>query len=171
MEHDMGYSYTRDGKLCCDICGDSGGVRKQKCPQNWCQPYACCQSPECRAKLAQHRKEVCAVQCKEHSEHARQRDAREAAMLEKGHAIRCSASTMTPDYKDCVKVWFSRNPRGGHVKCANVPAHRICCVAYMATETYRAIPLLEPASIIDYARHGEVSPWPKEFAVSQQSVA
>jgi hypothetical protein len=120
--------------------------------------------------LAQHRKEVCSTKCKEHSEWSRQRDARAIAMLEKGHALRCAAVTMTPDFKDCIKVWFSMFHRGNG-SYTNPQRRDIYCIAFMSTETYRAIPLLEPASIIDYLRHGEVSPWPKEFAAVQQSAA
>lgn len=39
----MGYSYdARTGQLCCDACGRHGGVRRKRCPVNWCQPIALC---------------------------------------------------------------------------------------------------------------------------------
>ena len=55
----MGYSYTFNGGLCCDNCGNSGGVRKRTCPHKvltssfrmvpavrtklpYCQPPALC---------------------------------------------------------------------------------------------------------------------------------
>lgn len=37
----MGYSYMR-GRLVCDHCGRTGGVRKRRCPANWCPPPAYC---------------------------------------------------------------------------------------------------------------------------------
>lgn len=47
----MGYSYT-SGRLCCDACGQSGGVRKRTCPYTvtdergqtlpYCYPSALC---------------------------------------------------------------------------------------------------------------------------------
>lgn len=58
----MGYSYSSDGRLACDNCGDVGGVRRRKCPYtvltdssrgprhtlNYCPPPALC-SPCYRA--------------------------------------------------------------------------------------------------------------------------
>jgi hypothetical protein len=53
----MGYSYDWNNRLCCDSCGQSGGVRKRKCTQkvltdshrsetrfsiNYCYPSALC---------------------------------------------------------------------------------------------------------------------------------
>jgi hypothetical protein len=48
----VGYSYSFDGKLCCDACGKSGGVRKRTCPYRvnyadggslpYCYPAALC---------------------------------------------------------------------------------------------------------------------------------
>jgi hypothetical protein len=42
----MGYIYTvgRNGReaLACDLCGNSGGVRKRSCPVGWCPPAALC---------------------------------------------------------------------------------------------------------------------------------
>ena len=46
----MGYSYTMGGKLCCDVCGNAGKVRKIKCPAGYCQAIAQC--PTCRKDTA-----------------------------------------------------------------------------------------------------------------------
>lgn len=50
----MGYCYTRGGALCCDRCGESGGVRRRTCPHKvrhgggvslpYCQPAALCRA-------------------------------------------------------------------------------------------------------------------------------
>ena len=42
----MGYCYDHKNRLCCDVCGTSGGVRKYKCPFGYCQPIAACE--KCR---------------------------------------------------------------------------------------------------------------------------
>jgi len=44
----MGFCYDSHGRLCCDLCGSSGGVRKVRCPVNWCSPIAVC--PKCRTE-------------------------------------------------------------------------------------------------------------------------
>ena len=52
----MGYSYTMDGRLCCDACDEAGGVRRYRCPFNWCGPVALC--PACakgKYRLTLHR--------------------------------------------------------------------------------------------------------------------
>ena len=48
----MGFCYDMDGLLCCDFCGQSGQVRKIKCPYGWCQPWATC--PECKSNGKHH---------------------------------------------------------------------------------------------------------------------
>lgn len=45
----MGYIY-QGRKLCCDVCL-AAGARKVKCPVNYCQAYAVCSRPECKAKV------------------------------------------------------------------------------------------------------------------------
>lgn len=42
----MGYVTDMQGRLCCEICGKAGGVRRHRCPFNYCGPDAVC--PECR---------------------------------------------------------------------------------------------------------------------------
>lgn len=44
----MGFSFDDRGRLCCDACPVSGGVRKMRCPWGYCYPVALC--AECRKK-------------------------------------------------------------------------------------------------------------------------
>jgi len=59
----MGYCYdARTRQLCCDACGEHGGVIRKRCPFNWCQATALCAG--CRAKhgkgwTGQHREQGC----------------------------------------------------------------------------------------------------------------
>jgi hypothetical protein len=50
----MGFCYTQSGQLCCDVCGNAGGVRKIKCPVNWCQATATCESCKPKVKAFDH---------------------------------------------------------------------------------------------------------------------
>lgn len=65
----MGYSYSFDGKLCCDHCGKPGGVRKRKCPHfvltdnarskerarlSYCYPPALCEGCKEEQKATLH---------------------------------------------------------------------------------------------------------------------
>ena len=45
----MGYCYSQNGGLLCDICGGRG-ARKYRCPFGYCQPIAAC--PACHEKHA-----------------------------------------------------------------------------------------------------------------------
>lgn len=60
----MGYSYdARTGKLCCDSCGNIGGVRKRTCPHKvdgmpYCSPSALCSA--CYAKYRDTLHDGCA---------------------------------------------------------------------------------------------------------------
>lgn len=38
----MGYITDERGRLACDACGNTGGVRRHKCPVGWCGPDALC---------------------------------------------------------------------------------------------------------------------------------
>jgi hypothetical protein len=152
----MGYCTDSQGRLCCDICGDSGNARRQRCPHGYCPAIICCQSPECKAKLKQHRKEVCSTRCKEGHRRFVAVEADRVAKLIAGAYLRCSALNEA-GYRDCVKVWF-RN-RDGQEQ-----------IRYMATDTYRAVgSCLEVegnATPDDFARYGEVSEQPREFAAA-----
>lgn len=52
----MGYTYDMKGRLCCDFCCKSGGVRRIECPYGYCQPWATC--PDCRRE-GKHRVASC----------------------------------------------------------------------------------------------------------------
>jgi hypothetical protein len=85
----MGYCY-QGGLLCCDVCGNTGGVRKKRCPHGWCQPVAVCptcnQKPEFKAKW-----KTAHVACKTSSEKYAAEQAREQELLNQGKAVLCSA--------------------------------------------------------------------------------
>jgi len=136
----MGYCYDADGKLCCDVCGDSGGVRKNRCPFGYCQPIALCQKckrehPEYVSK-AYHRENGC------EANHLRfqQEEAQRQQLLDSGKLLRCSALR----HNGRVKVIF----RGKNGKER---------AFWMATRTYRRIPLGEPATVEDYKAIGKVT--------------
>ena len=136
----MGYSYTADGKLCCDSCGKAGEVRKQRCPFGWCPARALC--PECRRKKSAsftkeyHRKSGCEERSKEFDLIA----AGKQSMLEQGKFVRASALS----HHGKVKVLF----RGlsGEIRAY-----------FMSPKTYNAIPLLENALVEDYRVFGRVT--------------
>ena len=87
----MGYCYDHDGRLCCDICSRSGGVRRHKCPFGWCPPIAVC--PECRSEhkhlftKAHHRKNGCEVRSEIFNRQQRSRQ----VLIEQGYYVRCAA--------------------------------------------------------------------------------
>lgn len=134
----MGYSYDWRGRLCCDHCGESGGVRKIKCPFGWCPPAALC--PDCRVKhkdrltKAHHR----ARGCEERANWSRLRDVEEMFILGQGKFIRKSA--LNHDGRG-VKVIF-RNKDGDRQ------------AFFMSRRTYRAIPIMVNATPDDFRSHG-----------------
>jgi hypothetical protein len=86
----MGYLYSNNGGLLCDICGASG-ARKYRCPFGYCQPIAAC--PACRKNhaaefgRAAHRAHGCE---KEHLRFAAEEAAR-ATAIAAGEFVLCSA--------------------------------------------------------------------------------
>ena len=90
----MGYSYTLSNKLCCDICGKSGGVRKYKCPFGWCPPSALC--PICKTEHKHlvskvwHRKKG----CEKHAIQFQKEQQLKQDLLNQGKYLRCSALGM-----------------------------------------------------------------------------
>lgn len=40
----MGYCTDHRGRLCCDFCGNAGGVRRVPCPFGYCPPVCACAS-------------------------------------------------------------------------------------------------------------------------------
>lgn len=133
--------YFRDantGKLMCDMCGSRDGVRRVRCPFNYCASVALC--PECRktrkdlTSKEAHRK----YGCEEGARKAQERYAREQELIASGAYLRRSAL----GHGDRVKVFFKSK-------------YGECC-AWMPKETYRAIPGSFPATIEDYQAHGSV---------------
>jgi len=139
----MGYCYEGK-KLCCDVCGCTGGVRKRKCPYGYCQSPAVCGGcwKTYRVKFHSH--------CDEHCRAAKALyDAErvvEQALLEEGHYVRRSAvrdHNAPEDWEYAVKVWF-RNKDG------------IEEVYRMEGNTYCAVDLVQPATPSDFAKHGRI---------------
>ena len=138
----MGYIYTKDGRLCCDFCGKSGGVRKYKCPFGWCQSYAFC--PECARKHqprgSAYRKKHRASGCEQASARYKAEQAEREAILESGAWLRCAAVGVVAG----VKVWFKTGD-GGRME------------ALMSHATYDAISIHTPSTLEDYREHGKVT--------------
>jgi hypothetical protein len=132
----MGYSYTLSGQLCCDGCDNAGGVRRVRCPFNYCQPAALC--PDCRAREPKG-----AARKRQHAEcerlstlfHARAR--RETELLAAGFAVRCSALAVD-------------RPEGPRVHVLFRKADGSCLGFYMTRAAYDSRPLFEPSIPGDY---------------------
>ena len=134
----MGYVYTHDGQLCCDVCGEPGGVRRMECPHGYCQPVASCVGCQPRVRAEDHSSCLIASQ-RMAADHALT-----DALLAVGEYVRTSAIT---DSDGNVRVGF-RGANGARA------------VFGMARDTYRAIPLMEPATPASYRAHGAVWPLP-----------
>ena len=134
----MGYCYSR-GRLCCDVCGEPDGVRRQRCPHNYCQAIACCGSDACKVKLRTYRAETCAVSCKESHRVFLAREAEREALLAAGKLLRCAAVCDGHG----VKVWFKS--KDGEA------------VRWMHVETYDAFPLLDSVSVEQFEAIGVVA--------------
>jgi len=135
----MGYSYDQTGRLCCDNCGRSGGVRKIRCPFGWCPAPAYC--PECRQLMREyltkeyHRKNGCEEQSMEFA----RRHQEQLKLLQQGQLVRSSAL----GHNGRVKVLF-----------AGLTGEKEAY--WMSAKTYRAIPLLANATVTHYRRIGRV---------------
>lgn len=140
----MGYCYTADGKLCCDVCDHSGGVRKFRCPFGYCQAVALC--PKCKHEhpeyvtKAFHRKQGCE---KNHNEFARQ-EAERASLIERGQFVRTSA------------LWHPQRP-GDNIKVIFQGRDRTSKAFWMSDKTYHAIPFGVNATPKEYRKHGAVA--------------
>ena len=131
----MGFSYSKDGKLCCDYCG-STGARKYKCPHGYCPSWAAC--PDCRKIHAKDFSKAAHAKCKIRHEEFVAEERKGQAIIDGGGAVRCAALT----HGDKVKVIFRQSNER---------------IAYfMDRETYHAIPLLQVATPDDYRRFGNV---------------
>lgn len=138
----MGYSYDGQGRLCCDICDRSGGVRKHRCPFGWCQSLALC--PACRSgegkkyrTVAYHKGQGCEARHKEYI----QQQAEAQDLLIQGKFLRKAAR----GYGQRVKVLFQNFL--GQDKAY-----------WMSRKTYRKISILTNAMIEDYQKLGKLRP-------------
>jgi len=139
----MGYSYCQ-GQLCCDHCDNYGPehkVRRRKCPANWCQPPALCAACYRTMRLDgtwDRGHATCPASAAEY----RERNAREQALLDAGHAV-CKAALGFHDGTGRVKVWFRY--RDGREE-----------LWVMDTKTYNndKRPMLEPWTVADYQAIG-----------------
>jgi len=135
----MGYCYS-NGYLCCDICGATGGVRKYRCPFNWCPPVAMC--PSCKRAhpeyltRAYHREHG---NCEEHHLRYQRELQRTNELLEAGEYIRQAAH----QHNGRVKVLF-RNK------------HKKTRAYWMAPRTYRRV-TSTPATVENYKAGGKVT--------------
>lgn len=133
----MGYVHTRTGQLCCDSCGKAG-ARKVPCPHGYCPPTASCADCRPRVLLADHEP------CLAASQKMAADQALTDALLAVGEYVRTSAIT---DGAGNVRVGF-RGAKGARA------------IFGMSRETYRSVPLMEPATPASFRAHGEVWPLP-----------
>lgn len=139
----MGYSYSMEGRLCCDACPAERGVRKRKCPYGYCPAPAVCkacwESGE-RERSARYHKEA---GCKESHEAYQAKEAACQALLAAGKAVR-SAAVGLFDGTGMVKVWFKKVDGSEEV--------------YLMHEAvYEAHALGENTTPEDYAKHGTLT--------------
>jgi len=139
----MGYSYDASGRLCCDVCDKSGGVRKYRCPFGYCPAIALC--PTCKethphyiSKKA-HREQGCEEQSRLFDQHEQEKN----QLIASGKFVRCAALKHYIAGIDRDKVIF-RGKDGAEQ------------AYWMSPETYKAIPWFENATPEDYMKHGEV---------------
>lgn len=152
----MGYCYgVKSNKLCCDCCGTEG-ARKRKCPCGYCPAAALCAT--CNKVVRGDGRWTHAHQhCQKNSDDFKARNNHEKALKDSGQFVRCSAIGVD----NLVHVLFE-NGRGEVIG------------KLMTHDTYDAIPLLEPATVEDYAKIGALMEGPAEFdfgGVSKQCEA
>lgn len=141
----MGYSYTLDWKLYCDICGKPH-ARKHKCPYGWCQPYAICSDCWKKPEVKQRMTKDAHSKCKEISEYDMERYRIQDELLNEGKYVRCSAITVGYEIAPYnVKVTF-RNKEGKTKEFL------------MSKDTYGSYPLLTPTTPDHYIANGLVFP-------------
>lgn len=144
----MGYCTDRHGRLCCDICGNAGEVRRVRCPYGYCPATAAC--PKCRKEhkrifsAAHHREHG----CKARHEECVRREAERVALLKEGRLLRCAAVKDGPG----VKVWFESSKGRDHLR-------------WMSAETYRAFDLLENVTLEQFDAVGAVVESPELLEV------
>ena len=132
----MGFSYSNDGKLCCDYCG-STGARKYKCPHGYCPSWAAC--PGCRKIHAKDFSAAAHAKCKIRHEEFMAEEQNRKAIIDGGGMVRSAALA----HGEKVKVIFRRaNGRTAY---------------FMDRKTYNAIPLMQIATPDDYRQFGPVT--------------
>ncbi len=143
----MGYCYEhRTNRLCCDRCGQAGGVIKRQCPHGYCPSPALCR--KCNAEVrADGTWKKHHANCKAGHDAFVARENAVKALLAHGAYVRCSALNAA---NGLVQVLFE-NQAGETIG------------RYVSRETYDAIPLMEPATPEDYARFGVVTEAPETF--------
>ena len=154
----MGYCYEhRTNRLCCDKCGNAGGVRKRACPCGYCPATALCQNCNKEVRVSGQWKEW-HKNCQASQDEMARRDLERQTLIQHGQYVRCSAlNADDASHSDRVHVLFE----GGQ---GWTPYNRGACVGrYMRHATYDAIPLLQNATIQDYERFGDTEPAPSEF--------
>jgi hypothetical protein len=139
----MGAVYYK-GKLACDRCGRVGGTKRQKCPHNYCPSVALC--PGCKGENPHINSEENHAVCKMLHAKMVATHQKEEELRNAGKCVRQSA--MMKEGKG-VQVIFVGNKQ--------------CLGFYMAAETYRAIPLENPATPEDYEKFGKLEPAPINF--------
>ncbi len=146
----MGYCYDMKMRLCCDLCGQAGGVRKHRCPHGYCPSPALCAACK-KIVAADGRWKKAHITCKAGHDAMVARDRHQQELLDAGFFVRCSA--MSADNGQ-VQVLFE-NKAG------------VVIGKYMDHATYDAIPLLQPVTPEDYAMYGAVSEAPGAFSYGQ----
>ena len=135
----MGYSYdSLTGRLCCDNCSNYTGVRKVRCPYNYCPAVALC--PTCRANpkvKADNKKYHLEAGCKESHEQFVANENQRLSLYEQGIPVRKSALGLDDG---TVKVWFESSQ--GEV------------IRIMPQEVYRAVSIMDVATLADFEKLG-----------------
>lgn len=157
----MGYTYEhRTNRLCCDKCGNAGGVRKRACPCGYCPATALCQECNKEVRVSGAWKEW-HKNCKASRDEMRRRDFERETLIQHGFYVRCSAlNAKNEAYPDSVHVLFETGSGCLHPYSRD---QRQVVGRYMSKATYDAIPLLHNATIQDYERFGPVAPAPSDF--------
>ena len=141
----MGYSYSNNGKLCCDICSKAG-ARKYRCPFGHCPAIAAC--PACRRAKSElftrayHAENGCKTGHEKHLAWLAERE----HIITEGQAVRCSA--MRTDERTIHVLFQARDRTEGW---------------YMSKETYDVLPLLDNFTADDYREHGQLTPAPADY--------
>lgn len=156
----MGYSYGyQNGRQtrACDKCGRLGGTRLHKCPAGYCRPHSLCAPCAAEAKRSGGQWAEVHAGCFGNRAAMAKRETEIEAMRAAGEPVRCAAMGYF-DGSDRVRVLFAFD------------AMQERCVGYdMDTATYRALPLLEPATpdtfrAIAYGSgHGPLTDAPSTF--------